>query len=135
MSNSWRDMVLATIVTLFFVVHVSNGLYFHIGETERKCFIEEIPDETMVTGKLKNVKSTGLLCSFSIFKISTNIAVFVRNHSVLSYLCIYFNNYFLQIFSVKSMCDMVNSVQFNLTIFFDSIAKMEKFYFCRLNAI
>jgi hypothetical protein len=26
-------------------------LYFHIGETERKCFIEEIPDETMVIGK------------------------------------------------------------------------------------
>ena len=29
-----------------------NGLYFHIGETERKCFIEEIPDDTMVTGEL-----------------------------------------------------------------------------------
>ena len=29
------------------------GLYFHIGETERKCFIEEIPDETMVTGNYK----------------------------------------------------------------------------------
>ena len=31
----------------------SPGLYFHIGETERKCFIEEIPDETMVTGNYK----------------------------------------------------------------------------------
>ena len=31
----------------------SSGLYFHIGETERKCFIEEIPDETMVTGEAK----------------------------------------------------------------------------------
>lgn len=30
------------------------GLYFHIGETERKCFIEEIPDSTMVTGKIYN---------------------------------------------------------------------------------
>jgi len=28
-------------------------LYFHIGETERKCFIEEIPDETMVIGNYK----------------------------------------------------------------------------------
>lgn len=28
-----------------------NALYFHISETERKCFIEEIPDETMVIGK------------------------------------------------------------------------------------
>ena len=27
-----------------------SGLYFHIGETEKKCFIEEIPDETMVVG-------------------------------------------------------------------------------------
>jgi len=30
-----------------------DALYFHIGETERKCFIEEIPDETMVVGKYK----------------------------------------------------------------------------------
>ena len=30
---------------------LSSGLYFHIAETERKCFIEEIPDETMVTGE------------------------------------------------------------------------------------
>lgn len=29
---------------------LSYGLYFHMGETEKKCFIEEIPDETMVTG-------------------------------------------------------------------------------------
>lgn len=27
-----------------------SSLYFHIGETERKCFIEEIPDETTVLG-------------------------------------------------------------------------------------
>nr|QBH73339.1 glycoprotein 25l [Carausius morosus] len=25
-----------------------SGLYFHIGETERKCFIEELPEETTV---------------------------------------------------------------------------------------
>ena len=49
-------MALATILTLCFVIHVSNGLYFHIGETERKCFIEEIPDETMVTGEVKTGK-------------------------------------------------------------------------------
>jgi hypothetical protein len=36
---------------LFFgLFGLSSGLYFHIAETERKCFIEEIPDETMVTG-------------------------------------------------------------------------------------
>lgn len=28
-----------------------SALYFHIGETEKKCFIEEIPDETMIIGK------------------------------------------------------------------------------------
>jgi len=33
---------------LGFVIECTNGLYFHIGETERKCFIEEIPDETTV---------------------------------------------------------------------------------------
>lgn len=30
-----------------------HSLYFHIGETEKKCFIEEIPDETMVIGELE----------------------------------------------------------------------------------
>ena len=30
-----------------------NSLYFHIRETERKCFIEEVPDETLVVGKYK----------------------------------------------------------------------------------
>lgn len=43
----------ATMIALaiIFILPLSSGLYFHIGETERKCFIEEIPDETMVTGK------------------------------------------------------------------------------------
>ena len=31
---------------------VSHGLYFHIGETEQRCFIEEVPQETMIVGKL-----------------------------------------------------------------------------------
>jgi len=35
------------------LINLSNSLYFHIAETERKCFIEEIPDETMVVGKYK----------------------------------------------------------------------------------
>ncbi|VDM18903.1 unnamed protein product [Wuchereria bancrofti] len=30
-----------------------RALYFHIAETERKCFIEEIPDETTVIGNYK----------------------------------------------------------------------------------
>lgn len=35
------------------ILHVSSALYFHIAETEKKCFIEEIPDETMVVGNYK----------------------------------------------------------------------------------
>lgn len=46
--------VLAWFVVLVYVllpVNFTHGLYFHMGETEKKCFIEEIPDETMVTGE------------------------------------------------------------------------------------
>ena len=39
------------VVLVFFLVDFSHGLYFHMGETEKKCFIEEIPDETMVIGE------------------------------------------------------------------------------------
>ena len=42
---------LACALLFFGLFGLSSGLYFHIAETERKCFIEEIPDETMVTGK------------------------------------------------------------------------------------
>lgn len=41
-------------------IHYASALYFHIGETERKCFIEEIPDETTVIG----MKISGLLKQF-----------------------------------------------------------------------
>ncbi len=32
-------------------VSLCQGLYFHIGETEQKCFIEEVPSETMIVGE------------------------------------------------------------------------------------
>ncbi len=35
-----------------FGFYTVEGLYFHIKETERKCFIEEVPDETLVVGKI-----------------------------------------------------------------------------------
>lgn len=38
------------ILLLISFISVCQGLYFHIAETERKCFIEEIPDETTVIG-------------------------------------------------------------------------------------
>jgi len=40
------------ILVSFYVV-VTHGLYFHMGETEKKCFVEEIPQETMVTAKYR----------------------------------------------------------------------------------
>ena len=45
--------MLRNVVVLFLVLPTVFGLYFHIAETERKCFIEEIPDETMVIGNYK----------------------------------------------------------------------------------
>ena len=39
---------------------VARGLYFHISETEQKCFIEEVPAETMIVGRCEQraVKSS-----------------------------------------------------------------------------
>jgi len=39
--------------SLLIFLPFANCLYFHIAETERKCFIEEIPDQTMVIGNYK----------------------------------------------------------------------------------
>lgn len=41
---------LASVVSLLLVLDVTSALYFHIAEGERKCFIEEIPDDTTVIG-------------------------------------------------------------------------------------
>lgn len=38
------------LLLLLWLAARGGALYFHIGETEKKCFIEEIPDETMVIG-------------------------------------------------------------------------------------
>lgn len=35
-------------MVLLCILEFSSALYFHIGETERKCFIEDVPDETSV---------------------------------------------------------------------------------------
>jgi hypothetical protein len=44
---------LILIISLFQFITISSSLFFHISETERKCFIEEIPDDTLVIGKYK----------------------------------------------------------------------------------
>jgi len=46
-------MILMMFVLPLTMAPVTSALYFHIGETERKCFIEEIPEETRVTGEYK----------------------------------------------------------------------------------
>lgn len=38
------------VVVLLVLVQKTDSLYFHIQEGERKCFIEEIPDDTLVVG-------------------------------------------------------------------------------------
>ncbi|CAH1398456.1 unnamed protein product [Nezara viridula] len=40
--------VISSISLFVLIFPFTSGLYFHIGETERKCFIEEVPDETTV---------------------------------------------------------------------------------------
>ncbi|XP_071948531.1 transmembrane emp24 domain-containing protein eca-like [Antedon mediterranea] len=45
--------VIECILVTVLVISPISGLYFHISETEKKCFIEEIPDETMVIGNYK----------------------------------------------------------------------------------
>ncbi|CAB1325000.1 unnamed protein product [Coregonus sp. 'balchen'] len=44
--------VLSVLLLNVYYTFVSS-LYFHIGETEKKCFIEEIPDETMIIGNYR----------------------------------------------------------------------------------
>lgn len=43
---------LSSIITygtlLISLINSTQGLYFHIGETDKRCFIEEIPDETLL---------------------------------------------------------------------------------------
>ncbi|XP_028271740.1 transmembrane emp24 domain-containing protein 9-like [Parambassis ranga] len=47
-----RSCVFSVLLLNIFCSFVSS-LYFHIGETEKKCFIEEIPDETMIIGNYR----------------------------------------------------------------------------------
>ncbi|XP_062817055.1 transmembrane emp24 domain-containing protein 4 [Anolis carolinensis] len=50
---AWRVLRAAVLVLLLPPGRGVLGLYFHIGETEKRCFIEEIPDETMVIGNYR----------------------------------------------------------------------------------
>ena len=50
--NRLRMKIYLLIATIY--LSRCSALYFHMGETEKKCFLEEIPDETMVTGEQRN---------------------------------------------------------------------------------
>lgn len=50
------SILLPALLLALIAVYPSMGLYFHIRETEEKCFIEEVPDETMVVGMLYSKK-------------------------------------------------------------------------------
>lgn len=47
----FNKSILLSLISILIGTDFVTALYFHIGETERKCFIEEIPDETNVIGK------------------------------------------------------------------------------------
>lgn len=50
------------VLTLLLLALLSGrvpALYFHIGELEKKCFIEEIPDETMIIGERLTLAASG----------------------------------------------------------------------------
>ena len=72
---------------VFFRLDLVHGLYFHMGETEKKCFIEEIPDETMVIGEFtvkihKNCLEGDNFHGFDIkFKLATfRIMLYFHRH-------------------------------------------------------
>ncbi|XP_074643702.1 transmembrane emp24 domain-containing protein 9-like [Tubulanus polymorphus] len=46
-------MVFIVVLSFILVASVS-GLYFHIDETDKKCFIEVIPEETVIVGNFKS---------------------------------------------------------------------------------
>ena len=46
-------MKFGSTLLIFCLFHFSYGIYFHIGEKEKKCFIEELPEETMLTASYK----------------------------------------------------------------------------------
>lgn len=60
-----RQSFALLIVTLFLLAQTSNALYFYLEGSEKKCFLEELPKETMVTGicpkDLGSSRATGLM--------------------------------------------------------------------------
>ncbi|XP_073343621.1 transmembrane emp24 domain-containing protein 9-like [Pagrus major] len=53
MSVRMRSSLFLTVLFLNVFYSFVSSLYFHIGDTERKCFIQEIPDDTMIIGNFQ----------------------------------------------------------------------------------
>ncbi|XP_068596435.1 transmembrane emp24 domain-containing protein 9-like [Brachionichthys hirsutus] len=51
MSSGKRRFVLAGL--LLNVFNVASSVYFHVGDTERKCFTAQVPEDTNVTGNFQ----------------------------------------------------------------------------------
>lgn len=49
----WNPIYLFVVSSL--MLNYVTGLYFHLAEGERKCFIEEVPSDTMVTSEFENL--------------------------------------------------------------------------------
>lgn len=43
-----QSNIIPAVILFLLVISSCQALYFHIGETEKRCFIEEIPDETLL---------------------------------------------------------------------------------------
>ncbi|KAI9489680.1 emp24/gp25L/p24 family/GOLD-domain-containing protein [Zychaea mexicana] len=52
-ASSTRLLTALLLVSLAIFAQVSDALYFYLEGTEKKCFLEELPKETMVTGTYK----------------------------------------------------------------------------------
>lgn len=58
-------------VLLYFLISFSFALYFHSGEREEKCIIEDIPSDTLVIGRCLSVLCDDLTCP--IIKVAQSV--------------------------------------------------------------
>lgn len=49
-----RAALIAAAVALAAVVQPANALYFYVTDGQQRCFIEEVPAETLIVGTYKN---------------------------------------------------------------------------------
>jgi hypothetical protein len=64
-------MKTASAALLLVLVTVADGLYFHIKQGEVKCFVEEVPDETMVSGEFDVVCRSSITTSRGFVLVET----------------------------------------------------------------